>query len=101
MVGDPRMSIYGWKQLALWSLKHSCLKNDKFVEENDEYHKAKAIFLQQWHEWCRFVVEKYGPIADGMKDLVNDMPRKVDFLPNTPEGMAQKAQQEAAEKLRK
>ncbi|KAI6911161.1 Metallo-dependent hydrolase [Hortaea werneckii] len=29
MVGDTRMSVHGWKQLAHWSIQHSCLSEDE------------------------------------------------------------------------
>lgn len=47
------MGIYGWKQLALWSLEHACLSESEY-----------AWVLEQWKlQWKRFidwVIEAYG-----------------------------------------
>ncbi|KAK5163037.1 uncharacterized protein LTR77_010971 [Saxophila tyrrhenica] len=53
MVGDPRMNIHGWKQLAEWSLEHSCLSPG-------EIHLAKGIYARQWEAFCQWVVDEYG-----------------------------------------
>lgn len=62
MVGDPRMDIHGWKQLALWSIEHSCISHQEQI-------RAKAIFRKDWEAFCLSVVEDYGSHADSMKDL--------------------------------
>ncbi|KAK5131074.1 hypothetical protein LTR08_001360 [Meristemomyces frigidus] len=62
MVGDTRMSVHGWKQLAEWSLEHSCLTAA-------ELKKAKAIFEREWELFCRWVVESYGEYAEGLSEL--------------------------------
>lgn len=51
------MSIHGCKQLAEWSLEHSCLSDD-------EVAKAKAIYAQEWENFCQWVVQTYGEVAD-------------------------------------
>lgn len=47
------MSLYGWKQLALWSIEHACLDDDE-----------RSTVLQQWdrmwEDFLHWVVEKYG-----------------------------------------
>lgn len=58
MVGDPRMSIHGWKQLAEWSIEHSCLSDD-------EIEQAKRIHAKDWDRFCRWIVETYGAEVDG------------------------------------
>lgn len=50
MVGCPTMSIFSWKQLALWSLEYSCLKD----EEKEE---CKRIFLESWRNFCDRVID--------------------------------------------
>lgn len=62
MVGDTRMDIHGWKQLALWSIEHSCINLE-------EQNRAKTIFLKEWELFCLSVVEDFGSHADALKDL--------------------------------
>lgn len=53
------MNIHGWKQLAVWSLEHSCL---------DEGQQAQAmkIFEKDWEDFCEWVVERFGEYAKGL-----------------------------------
>ncbi|WPH02421.1 Hypothetical protein R9X50_00528500 [Acrodontium crateriforme] len=62
MVGDPRMTIHGWKQLAEWSLEHSCLTAE-------EIGRALEIHRRDWEGFCEWVVETYGLFADGLAEL--------------------------------
>lgn len=53
------MSLYGWKQLILWSLEHSCLDEKAFAE-------VLSHWEQQWDDFVRRVIEKYGDdVPDG------------------------------------
>ncbi|KAF2678529.1 Metallo-dependent hydrolase [Lentithecium fluviatile CBS 122367] len=63
MVGSPTISIHSWKQLALWSLEYSCLKDD-------EKTKGRDIFLKAWETFCEGVVEKYDHYMTG--DKINE-----------------------------
>lgn len=60
MVGDPRMTIHGWKQMAEWSIEHSCL--NRF-----EIQQAKEIYAREWEEFCEWVVAEYGAEVDGIQ----------------------------------
>ncbi len=62
MVGDPRMKIHGWKQLAEWSLEHSCL-SEKEIE------RAKEIHAREWEAFCQGWVTKYKDVADALGEL--------------------------------
>lgn len=62
MVGDTRMSVHGWKQLAQWSIQHSCLSDAEGM-------RAMAIFERDWGDFCDWVVATYGEYADGLPDL--------------------------------
>lgn len=53
MVGDTRMSLHGWKQLAEWSIEHACL-TDKEREE------GLIILRREWELFCKKIVETYG-----------------------------------------
>lgn len=55
MVGAPSMSLYSWKQLALWSLEYSCLSTK---EQGD----GEEILRKSWREFCQTVVHDYGPL---------------------------------------
>lgn len=52
MVGDPRMTVHGWKQLAEWSIEHSCL-------EDDEIARALDIFHREWEDFCAWIVREF------------------------------------------
>ncbi|KAF2844598.1 Metallo-dependent hydrolase [Plenodomus tracheiphilus IPT5] len=52
MVGTPTMSLYGWKQLARWSLDYSCLS----AEDKVEGHR---LFDKDWNTFCKRVVKEY------------------------------------------
>ena len=54
MVGTPTMSLYGWKQLALWSIEHSCLAEH-------EKASAKTIWKKKWEAFCTWIVEDFKP----------------------------------------
>ena len=56
------MTIYGWKQFAEWSIKHSCLSEA-------EKTQAMQIHRRDWGEFCKWVVETYGEYALGLTDL--------------------------------
>ncbi|KFA50882.1 hypothetical protein S40293_02493 [Stachybotrys chartarum IBT 40293] len=50
MVGSANMSLYGWKQLILWSLEHSCLDGE-----------ALNIVLRAWEGlWQQFLERVVG-----------------------------------------
>ena len=60
MVGAPTMSLHGWKQLALWSIKYSCLSD----EEKDE---ATRIWRDDWEKFCDWIIETYDEYAASLK----------------------------------
>ncbi|KAK3715985.1 hypothetical protein LTR37_006715 [Vermiconidia calcicola] len=62
IVGDPRMTVHGWKQLAQWSIEHSCLGAD-------DMEKAKEIHARDWEEFCEWVVSEYGEHAASLPEL--------------------------------
>lgn len=50
MVGSANMSLYGWKQLILWSLEHSCLDGE-----------ALNVVLRAWEGlWQQFLERVVG-----------------------------------------
>lgn len=65
MVGAPSMSLYSWKQLAIWSLEYSCLSAP-------EIDRGKEILNKSWKEFCQAVVRDYGPLMqDESSDKIN------------------------------
>jgi adenosine deaminase CECR1 len=56
MVGTPIMNIYGWRQLAEWSLQYSCLSDKQKAQ-------GLQIFRREWADFCDWVVETYGEHA--------------------------------------
>jgi len=66
MVGCPTMSIFSWKQLALWSLEYSCLKDE-------EKEHCKRIFLESWQSFCERVIDYCDVLVkdNGGKDMTD------------------------------
>lgn len=62
MVGDTRMTIHGWKQLAEWSLEHSCL-------DDSQQKRSMEIFAREWETFCEWVVREYGEYASKLPDI--------------------------------
>ncbi|EFX02860.1 adenosine deaminase family protein [Grosmannia clavigera kw1407] len=46
IVGKADMGLFGWRQLAEWSLEHACLSNEELAEAMGNWLEA----------WCHFVV---------------------------------------------
>ncbi|KKO96942.1 hypothetical protein THAR02_10950 [Trichoderma harzianum] len=59
MVGKADMGLFGWKQLAMWSIDHACLN-----EEEREIMRYE--WNQQWNEFLKWVKTTYG-------DLIKDV----------------------------
>lgn len=53
MIGSESMDLLGWKQLAIWSLEHSCMS-----EQLRETVTAK--WKEQWYTFCEWIVDTYG-----------------------------------------
>ena len=62
LVGDPRMTIHGWKQLAEWSIEHSCLTDSEITY-------GKKIHAKEWEDFCSWIVENY-EAYETMEELV-------------------------------
>jgi adenosine deaminase CECR1 len=55
MIGSESMSLYGWKQLAKWSLEHSCMNEV-------EMREVTLVWEAKWVEFCKWIVEIYSPM---------------------------------------
>lgn len=55
MIGSEDMTLLGWKQLARWSLEHSCMLPE-------ELELVTAEWTRRWADFCLWIVEKYGPL---------------------------------------
>ena len=53
LAGGPRMNLHGLKQLAQWSIEHSCLTKE-------EVRQGKAIHAREFEGLCKWIVESYG-----------------------------------------
>jgi adenosine deaminase CECR1 len=51
------MGLYGWKQLVLWSIEHSCLGTE---ERTDLLRHWEGL----WTTFLEWLVEKYGDDDD-------------------------------------
>ncbi|EMT60263.1 Adenosine deaminase CECR1 [Fusarium odoratissimum] len=52
LVGKADMGLFGWKQLALWSLEHACLSES-------EYNRVFSGWEQKWKEFIKWMIEEY------------------------------------------
>ncbi|CAJ2504987.1 Uu.00g123810.m01.CDS01 [Anthostomella pinea] len=48
MAGHKNMNLYGWKQLAKWSLTHSCMSDE-------DKKRAEAEWVKRWEEFIKYV----------------------------------------------
>nr|POF08201.1 adenosine deaminase cecr1 [Quercus suber] len=60
MVGDTRMTVHGWKQLAEWSIEHSCINPE-------EKEMAMTIYRDAFEKFCKWVVATHGDYADSLE----------------------------------
>ncbi|KAF5013921.1 hypothetical protein FDECE_96 [Fusarium decemcellulare] len=58
MVGKADMGLFGWKQLALWSLEHACL-------EGSEFNRIYSDWQSEWRQFVDWVIEAYGDVSKG------------------------------------
>lgn len=56
------MNIHGWKQLAEWSIEHSCLTEA-------ERAQGLKIFCREFEAFCQWIVDTYGEYANGLRGL--------------------------------
>ncbi|KAJ9129453.1 Adenosine deaminase CECR1 [Pleurostoma richardsiae] len=56
MVGKADMTLYGWRQLAEWSLEHSCM-------DAKELETARRRWDELWKEFVAWIVEEYGHLV--------------------------------------
>lgn len=52
MVGKSDMTLFGWKQLIQWSLKHACMSPA-------EYDTVYANWEKRWEKFVAKVVAEY------------------------------------------
>ena len=55
------MSIHGWKQLALWSIEHSCL-------DHNQRAQLQGTFEQEWASFCQWVVGEHQEFANTLPE---------------------------------
>jgi len=58
MVGDTRMTLHGWRQLAEWSIEHSRLSDD-------DKKKGLEVLREDWENFSRWIIKEFG---DGLKE---------------------------------
>lgn len=52
MIGSEAMTLLGWKQLAKWSLEHSCMTPDEMAAVTTEWQS-------RWNAFCQWIVDEY------------------------------------------
>ncbi|CRJ90695.1 hypothetical protein BN1723_008464 [Verticillium longisporum] len=58
MVGRQDTTLFGWKQLIQWSIKHACM-------EDKQRNKVTAVWEGLWETFLDKVIEQYS-------DLIGD-----------------------------
>ncbi|CAL3969197.1 unnamed protein product [Diplocarpon coronariae] len=53
MIGAKSMSLHGWKQLAKWSLEHSCM-------DPEQLKSVTAEWNTKWDDFCQWIIDVYG-----------------------------------------
>lgn len=61
MVGKADMSLFGWKQLILWSIEHSCMSKE-------EKTKVLAEWEKSWVKFLNWVIE-YHDLTKNEEDI--------------------------------
>lgn len=61
MVGSEGMGIWGWRQLAEWSLVHACM-------EEGERRVAVREWEVLWREFVGWIIEMYGDVEEEDED---------------------------------
>ncbi|KAK1759589.1 putative adenosine amp deaminase protein [Echria macrotheca] len=57
MAGKADMTIHGLRQLAEWSIEHSCLEDDKKAAVRKDWEVMWGVF-------CKWIVDNYGHLAN-------------------------------------
>lgn len=65
MVGKKSMGLYGWKQLAMWSIEHACLGD----QERKDITRHWEIL---WREFLVNVIDWYGKRAGETASAVEE-----------------------------
>jgi adenosine deaminase CECR1 len=62
LVGSFPMNLHGWRQLAQWSLEHSCLAPA-------QKRRALEIWRAEWESFCEWIVATFPEWVDGQGEL--------------------------------
>ncbi|KAK0641032.1 hypothetical protein B0T16DRAFT_336559 [Cercophora newfieldiana] len=62
LAGKQDMNLHGLRQLAEWSIEHSCL-------EDDLRAKVRQDWEVMWETFCQWIVTEYGPLVEDTNTL--------------------------------
>jgi adenosine deaminase CECR1 len=68
MAGKTDMTLFGWKQLILWSLEHACMDEEMRNEIKQQWQKQWDAFV----DWIN--AEKWDEPLDKIRMLTPPMP---------------------------
>ena len=57
LVGKADMTLFGWRQLAEWSLEHSCMDESQLAT-------ARRRWEEMWKRFVTWILDEYGYIMD-------------------------------------
>lgn len=63
MAGHQKINIYGWKQLARWSIEHACLSTDERRRILTEWEKRWQDFIDTLGRTATFTYDEWS-VAD-------------------------------------
>ncbi|KAL1901521.1 hypothetical protein Sste5346_001928 [Sporothrix stenoceras] len=69
LVGKADMGLYGWRQLAEWSLTHSCYSSPAAQA------RARANWLAEWQDFVQWLLQEYGAENPETQAVLRDLAR--------------------------
>lgn len=69
LVGKADMGLYGWRQLAEWSLTHSCYSTPAALA------RARANWLDEWRDFVVWVLQEYDSANPETQAVLRDLAR--------------------------
>lgn len=69
LVGKSDMGLYGWRQLAEWSLTHSCFSSPA------DQARARANWLNEWQDFVQWLLQEYDAENPETQAVLRDLAR--------------------------
>jgi adenosine deaminase CECR1 len=63
--GKTDMTLYGWKQLAVWSIEHSCM-------DAEEKKAVMTHWKELWNDFCLEIIKDHSHLVNGEPEPKTD-----------------------------